>query len=146
MHYNRIDIEVVEVSDDSISDIPLYIWKISLTAELFQKFKKLAQTLLNFARQYINLKKLVVDIVISKYGSKCSQWKSNFRLHVIQEHPFYKIADNFRKVIKGIPFTKHVFRTYYSRKQVFTTLWMECAYISRNNPDKTEVMFKAQIV
>ena len=56
MPYNRKDIEVVEVSDDSISDIPLCNWKIPPTADKIPKIKKLAQTWLNFARQYINLK------------------------------------------------------------------------------------------
>ena len=37
---------------------------------------------------------------MSKFGSKCSQCKSNFRLQVIQEHQLYKIADNFRKEAK----------------------------------------------
>ena len=37
MPYNRKDIEVVEVSDDSISDIPLYNWKIPPTTETIPK-------------------------------------------------------------------------------------------------------------
>ena len=37
MPYNRKDIEVVKVSDYSISDIPLYNWKISPTAETIPK-------------------------------------------------------------------------------------------------------------
>ena len=37
MSYNRKYIKVVEVSDDSITDIPLYNWKIPKTAEAFLK-------------------------------------------------------------------------------------------------------------
>jgi len=66
MPYNRKDVEVVEVSDDSISDIPLYNWAVPQTIETMPKIRKLAFTWLDFARQYMNLKEIVVDIVMSK--------------------------------------------------------------------------------
>lgn len=142
MPYNRKDIQVVEVSDDSISDIPLYNWKVPEKMFTQPKVRKLALTWLDFARQNMNLKEMVVDIVMNKCASRCARCKSNFRLQVIQEHPFSKIANEFRRDMSEIPFTKELFRRYYNRHQEFITLCMECAYIRSNNPDKTDLLFK----
>ena len=125
MPYNRKDEEVVEVSDDSISDIPIYSWTLPETVETMPRIKKLASTWLKFARQNMHLKEVVVDIVMDKCASRCSRCKSNFRLQVIQEHPFYVIADRFQREMRGIQFTKKIFRKYYAKHQVFTTLCME---------------------
>ena len=140
MPYNKKDNQVVEVSDDSISDIPLHNWTIPETLHTMPKTKKLALTWLNFARQNMNLKEMVVDIVMNKCAWRCSRCKSNFRLQVIQEHMFGKIADDFRRDMSEIPFTRELFRRYYSRHQVFTTLCMECAYTRVNNLDKADLL------
>jgi len=96
MPYNRDDEEIVAVSKDTFDDIPLYHWDPPETLQTIPKIKKLAGTWLKFARQYMKLREMVVDIIMEKLDSKCSRCKSTFRLQVIQEKSFYEVAEGYR--------------------------------------------------
>jgi len=132
MPYNRAaDLEEageVAVSDDSISDFPLFNWEVppALTQPHVQR---LMLMWLNFARQNMRLKEMVSDIVASKARNKCQKCKSDFRLQVVQKLAFNEVVKQFRRAMAGLPFSRNRWRTFYARHQVFVTLCMECAYI-----------------
>jgi hypothetical protein len=66
MPYNNPDQLKIEVSDDSISDIPLYNWKVPEKILTNPNMKKLSLIWLDFARQNMKLKEMVVDIVMDQ--------------------------------------------------------------------------------
>lgn len=74
MPYNRpqemADGGDIVVSDDSISDLPVYNWEIpiQLTSDHVQR---LARMWVDYAKQNLRLKEMVSDIVIKKLRSKC---------------------------------------------------------------------------
>lgn len=58
------------VSDDSISDLPVYNWEIPPQIT-FDHVQKLARMWLDFAKQNLRLKEMVSDIVVKKLRPKC---------------------------------------------------------------------------
>ena len=65
----------IEVSSDSISDIPMYKWEVP--EGLYQEnIQRMMTMWLDFARQNMKLKEMVVDIVMSKIRTKCQRCKS----------------------------------------------------------------------
>ena len=116
------------VSDDSISDLPVYNWELPVSVAN-DYVQRLARMWLDFAKQNMRLKEMVSDIVHKKLHHKCQRCKSEFRLQVVQKVMFNEIVKKFRFAMVGLPFTKVRWRRFYSRHQLFVTLCMECAYI-----------------
>jgi len=70
MPYNKKNEELVDVSDDTIGDIPNHNWVVPDSIDTVPKIKKLSHTWLKFARQFMKLKEMIVDIVVDKLDSK----------------------------------------------------------------------------
>ena len=118
----------VEVSEDSVSDVPNRSWDIP-EALVQVHFWKIAKMWLDQARQSVNLKFMVADIVRAAIRSRCQKCKSKYRLQVIQKIDFNALSRKFREENLGLRFTKSRWRQFYKRRQIFVTLCMECAYI-----------------
>lgn len=58
------------VSDDSISDLPVYNWEIPVQIT-YDHVQRMANMWLDYARQNMRLKEMVSDLVFKKLRSKC---------------------------------------------------------------------------
>ena len=76
---------------------------------------------------------MVSDLVAEKLQPHCQKCKSIYRLQVIQKRGFNQLCEKFRDEHQGIPFNVDIWRTFYSRHQIYITLCMECAYIDNLN-------------
>lgn len=77
----------VEVTDDSVSDLPAPHWTCKPT--LKEPFmQRLARMWMGFARQNLRLKSLVSDIVARQLKAHCTRCRSVYRLQVIQKIGF----------------------------------------------------------
>lgn len=84
-----------QISDDSISDIPVYKWQIPFEIT-FEHIQIIAKQWLDFAKQSMKLKEMVSDIISTKLQLKCQRCKSLFRLQVIQKIPLSEIVGRYR--------------------------------------------------
>lgn len=86
--YNQKEMaERVQVSEDSVSDVPNRSWDIPESLTHIHCWR-IAKQWLDFARQSINLKFMVADIVKASIKRHCHKCKSKFRLQVIQKIDF----------------------------------------------------------
>jgi hypothetical protein len=69
----------VEVSEDSVSDVPGRDWELPEALSKVHCYK-MAKLWLDFARQQLRLKFMVADIVNVQVRRKCQKCESKFRL------------------------------------------------------------------
>jgi hypothetical protein len=81
MPYNRQEEQDVagQISDDSISDIPVNNWNIPFQIT-FAHIQEISKQWIDFAKHNMRLKEMVGDIIIKKLRPKCQRCKSLFRL------------------------------------------------------------------
>ena len=117
-----------QISDDSISDLPVYNWHIPFQIT-YEHIQIIAKQWIDYAKHNMRLKEMVSDIIAKKLRPKCQRCKSVFRLQVIQKIPFNEIVKRYRVYMSGLPFTRARWRRFYNKNQIFITMCMECAYL-----------------
>lgn len=71
-----------QISDDSISDLPVYNWQIPFQIT-YEHIQIVAKQWVDYAKHNMRLKEMVSDIIAKKLRPKCQRCKSVFRLQVI---------------------------------------------------------------
>ena len=130
MPYNKEqEVDVAgQISDDSISDIPVHHWQIPFQIT-YDHIQEIAKRWIDFAKHNMRLKEMVSDLIVKRLRPKCQRCKSVFRLQVIQKVPFTEIVHRYRMQMAGIPFTRSRWRRFFVKNQIFITMCMECAYL-----------------